>query len=367
MSGIRSLTALSASASTSRVLNLHNVAEAFSEDADYSAAPFFRDSALNQAVIVKHRFRSDEAYLVPSGGPVGTKIIFPLDRSDLRVGGQYIFINETGYKDSLINVLGYKCDDFEYDLETLRLLNTIPSLDPFLVREQLRRHNRAPADCYFSISPADTARMLTFTEVEMYPLIQLAFGSGSSDINPEMVGRLANALLSTNADSRLEPLRLTLGLEGIQFRDGIFSWKGFIFYKWQFSENMVALSKIGPEMDSIKIKGRPDRMSTELAADLKKTFRENIRATAMNCSRVLALYDDAFRDLVQRGHTAAFRKFLLDAPLLFVDLGHMMGMVSHIVSYWAYRFRSAEKSGIDMEEYLDILREFSIGLAPRRN
>jgi len=143
MSGIRSLTALSASASTSRVLNLHNVAEAFSEDADYSAAPFFRDSALNQAVIVKHRFRSDEAYLVPSGGPVGTKIIFPLDRSDLRVGGQYIFINETGYKDSLINVLGYKCDDFEYDLETLRLLNTIPSLDPFLVREQLRRHNRA--------------------------------------------------------------------------------------------------------------------------------------------------------------------------------------------------------------------------------
>jgi hypothetical protein len=185
-------------------------------------------------------------------------------------------------------------------------------------------------------------------------------------MNPDMVGRLANALLSTNADSRLEPLRLTLGLEGIQFRDGIFSWKGFIFYKWQFSENMVALSKIGPEMDSIKIKGRPDRVSKELAADLKKTIRDNIRATAMNCSHVLALYDDAFRDLVQRGHTAAFRKFLLDAPMLFVDLGHMMGMVSHIVSYWAYRFRVAEKGGIDIEEYLDILREFAVGLAPRR-
>lgn len=367
MSGIRSLSALSASASTSRVLNLHNVAETFSGELDYSASPFFRDPILNQAVIVKHRFRSDEAYLVPSGGPVGTKIIFPLDRSDLRVGGQYIFINETGYKDSLINVLGYKGEDFEHDLETLRLLNTIPSLDPFLVREQLRRFNRTPADCYFSISPADTARMLTFTEVEMFPLIQLAFGSGSSDINPEMVGRLASALLSTNADSRLEPLRLTLGLEGSQFRDGIFSWKGFIFYKWQFSENMVALSKIAPEMDSIKIKGRPDRMSKELAADLKRSIRDNIRATAMNCSRVLALYDDAFLDLVQRGHTAAFRKFLLDAPLLFVDLGHMMGMVSHIVSYWAYRFRIAEKGGIDMEEYLDILREFSIGLSPRRH
>jgi hypothetical protein len=43
-----------------------------------------------------------------------------------------------------------------------------------------------------------------------------------------------------------------------------------------------------------------------------------------------------------------------------------MGMVSHIVSYWRYRFRSAEKGGIDIEEYLDILREFALGLAPRR-
>lgn len=366
MSGIRNLSALTTSASTSRVLNLHIVAETFSEEPEYGTSPFFRDSQLNQAVIVKHRFRSDEAYLVPKGGPIGTKIIFPLDRSDLRVGGQFLFVDETGYKDALMNVLGYRVDDFEHDLETLELLNKLPSLDPFLVREQLRRHNRFPADCYFSISPADTARMLKFTETEMYPLIRLAFGEGSSDINPDLVGRLANALLSTNADTRLEPLRLTLGLEGVQFRDGIFSWRGFIFYKWQFSENMTMLSKIASEMDSIKIKGRPDRVSRDLAADLKKVIRDNIRATATNCSRVLALYDDAFRDLVQRGHTAAFRKFLLDAPMLFVDLGHMMGMVSHIVSYWRYRFRSAEKGGIDIEEYLDILREFAVGLAPKR-
>lgn len=367
MSGVRSLSALSASASTSRVLNLHNVAEDFGSDTEYNQAPFFRDTLLNQAVVVKHRFRSDESYLVPNGGPVGTKIIFPLDRSDLRVGGRYIFVNETGYKDSLANVIGNKGDDFDYDLETLKLLNTLPSLDPFLIREQLRRHNRTPADCYFSISAADTARMLTFTEVEMFPLIKLAFGEGSSEINPDLVGRLANALLSTNADSRLDPLRLTLGLEGIQFRDGIFSWKGFIFYKWQFSESMSALSKIGTEMDTIKIKGRPDRTSKELAADLKKSIRDNIRATALNCSRVLGLYDDAFRDLVHRGHTAAFRKFLLDAPLLFVELGHMMGMVSHIVSYWSYRYRVAEKGGITIEEYLDILREFNVGLAARRH
>jgi hypothetical protein len=49
-------------------------------------------------------------------------------------------------------------------------------------------------------------------------------------------------------------------------------WKGFVFCKWQFSENMVALKKIGPEMDSISTKGRPNRVSKELAADLKRLF-----------------------------------------------------------------------------------------------
>jgi hypothetical protein len=366
MSGVRSLAALTSSASTSRVLNLHLVTVEFADDLARTSAPFFSDAVLNRAILIKHRLRSDETYLLSDGNAVGTKIMFPLDRSDLKAGGRSILVNQMGWRRTLCDVLGASEAELQKDFEILEMLNELPSLDPFLVREQLRNFNHHPADCYFAISPADNERMQSFTSTEMAPLIAMAFGRKNGSIPPELVKKLADALLSTNADSRLDPLRLTLGLEGEKFTQGIFSWKGFIYYKWQFSENFHSLTRISTQMDSVKIKGRIDKNLREEIEDLKKSIRGRIRDSAKGCQQVLALYDDAFHDLVDKGNTAAFRKFLLDAPALFVELGHMMGVISHISSFWAYRFNKDKEKNADVVEYLDILREFENGLAPKR-
>ncbi|GIU67066.1 hypothetical protein [Candidatus Phycosocius spiralis] len=366
MSGIRSLAALTSTASTSRVLNLHLVASMFADDASRTSEPFFFDALLNRSIVIKHRLRSDETYLLSEDISVGTKIMFPLDREDLKAGGRSILVHQQGWKATLCEVLGATETELQKDFDILEMLNDLPSLDPFLVREQLRRHQHFPADCYFAISPADNARMQSFTSKEMAPLIAMAFGSKDGAISPDLVKKLADALLSTNADSRLDPLRMTLGLEGEKFTQGIFSWKGFIYYKWQFSETIHSLNKISSEMDAIKIKGRMDKNIREEIDDLKKTIRERIRDSAKGCQQVLALYDDAFRDLVDKGNTAAFRKFLLDAPLLFVELGHSMGIISHISSFWNYRFKNEKEPKIDVMEFVDILREFESGLAPKR-
>ncbi|GBF58600.1 hypothetical protein PbB2_02287 [Candidatus Phycosocius bacilliformis] len=366
MSGVRSLAALTTTASTSRVLNLHLVSSEFADDPARVNSPFFFDAMLNRAIIIKHRLRSDETYLLNDGTAVATKIMFPLDREDLKAGGRSILVNQTGWKGTLMEVLGATEYEIQKDLEILEMLNELPSLDPFLVREQLRRHQHFPADCYFAISPADSNRMQSFTSSEMSPLIQMAFGQKNGSIDPELVKKLADALLSTNADSRLEPLRATLGLEGERFAQGIFSWKGFIYYKWQFSETFHKLSRIATEMDQVKIKGRVDKNVREEIDDLKKSIRTNIRDSAKRCQSVLQLYDDAFRDLVERGNTAAFRKFLLDAPALFIELGHSMGIISHISSFWAFRFNKDKEKTVEVLEFLDILREFESGLAPKR-
>lgn len=366
MSGVRSLAALTNTASTSRVLNLHLVTVEFADDMARVSAPFFFDAVLNRAIIIKHRLRSDETYLLNDGTAVATKILFPLDRSDLKAGGRSILINQMGWRATLCDLLGATEAELQKDFEILELLNELPSLDPFLVREQLRRIHHHPADCYFAISPADNARMQTFTSNEMGPLIAMAFGSKDGAISPELVKRLADALLSTNADSRLDPLRMTLGLEGEKFTQGVFSWKGFIYYKWQFSETFQKLTRIGTEMDSVKIKGRIDKSNRDEIDELKKSIRGRIRDSAKNCQSVLSLYDDAFGDLVEQGNTAVFRQFLLDAPVLFIELGHSMGIISHITSFWAYRFNKEKERHIEVQEFLDILREFENGLAPKR-
>jgi hypothetical protein len=365
MSGVRNLAALAHSASTSRVLNLNLIAKRFHDDPMRVRAPMFTDNLLNRSILVKHRLRRDEAYLLPSGSTVATKIIFPLDFDDLELGGRSVFVNQKGYRQAICDLVGEKELELEQDFYILSMLNDLPSLDPFLVREQLRRNHFQPADCYFAISPADSAKMQTFTSAEMAPLIKLAFSGGPAKEGMGLVGKLADALLSNNADARLDPLRDTLGLQGEQFTQGIFSWKGFIYYKWQFSEMVQNLIKVTQELNAFQLSGRVDQHIKEEVKTLRVSIRTRIREAARSCSRVLALYDEAFADLVHRGNTAAFRRFLLEAPFFFVDLGHSMGVISHISSFWNFRFSAGPHSVPDAEEFRDILLEFEKSLTPR--
>ena len=364
MTGILDLAALATRSSTSRVLNLYMVAKRHADDPMHKNAPLFRSDLLNRSIIVKHRLRRDETYLLKNTTAVATKIIFPLDFDDLDLGGRSVFVNQKGFKPTVCDFVGLDLMEMEKDFSVLEMLSELPSLDPFLVREQLRRNKHEPAECYFPISPTDAQRMQSFTNSEMAPLIRMAYGtmSGGSDAT---VGKLANALLTADDVGVLNPLRETLGLHGIEFTQGIFSWKGFIYYKWQFSEIMQGLIRVTKEMDKITPSGPNDVATPEEFSALKASIRARIRDTARSCSQVLTLYDDAFADLVDRGNTAAFRRFLVKAPRLFLDLGHSIGIISHIASFWNYRFHSGSTELLKWKEFYDILLEFQAGLAPR--
>jgi hypothetical protein len=59
----------------------------------------------------------------------------------------------------------------------------------------------------------------------------------------------------------------------------------------------------------------------------------------------------------------AFRDFLLKSPEMFLSLGERTGMVSHIASFWRYRFPKGRGLRIELDELFDILQDFHHGLA----
>jgi hypothetical protein len=365
MRGVRSLEALSKHGSTSRVLNLHRAHELHARDPAHGLQRFFHDPALNRAMIIKHRLRTDEVYLMPRAKKVVTKIVFPFTKDDLRTGGRAIFVGQTGYKQVLAELIGPETPDTRRDTEVLTLLNKLPSLDPFLVREHLRRHGHYPADCYFDISAADLDRMQAFAREEMRALIAMAFAGSattSDEATTDLVRKMVDALLSSDADEKLDPLRVTLGLEGSAFREGVFSWKGFIYYKWQLAENTPLLMQVIAQIDQVAPTGRADGATKERIANLRQSIKLKIKEAVKASNAIMALYDDAFNDLVGRSHAAAFRRFLLEAPRLFMELGHMMGVISHIASFWRYRFPTTASLEMEASEFADMLGEFESSL-----
>jgi hypothetical protein len=361
---MRSLKTLSDNASTSRVLNLSRTYGLFKDNAAYAIRPFFHDPLLNKAMFVKHRLRRDEAYLLPDAPSVATKIIFPFDTTMLKSGGRSIFIGQTGYYQAMAQMFGPETPKTKRDLEVLGMLAYLPSLDPFLLKEFLARKRIEPADCYFDISSADMTRMFEFASQEIGELITLAFGGAGGGVDSPAIARLVEAMMSRDAGERLDPLRMTLGLDGKAFDDGVFSWKGFLYYKWQFGEVAKNLNRIMSELDLMRFDDRPSAADMEGLTDQKVKLRKSIRGVARECTAILSLYDDAFRDLVDRGKAAAFRKFLVEAPRLFIDLGSSMGTISHIVSYWNHRFPEEASLSMNSDEFALVLLDFQSNLKP---
>ena len=81
--------------------------------------------------------------------------------------------------------------------------------------------------------------------------------------------------------------------------------------------------------------------------------------------RLLQVYEDAYGSLLDGRDPLAFKKFLLRAPALFLEIGEKMGALSHITSFWRYRFKDPNAM-VDAEELVMVLQDLSKGFAESR-
>ena len=351
---VRNLDALKRTASTSRVLNLLAVAETRDpDDGVYLKQPFFSNPVLNESIILKHRVRQDERFVFDFPPTVATKVILPFERSDLRLGGQSCFVGQRGWL-SILEELTQDTGTLQRDAALLRELNSLPSLDPFLMKESLIRKGYSIAPNYFAISDADMEKMQNFVGIQIQALIELAFPNQN---NSSSGLKMAGVILSTTIDERLEPLRNVMRLDAESYREGIFSWKGFLYYKWALNDLLPRLSDVLDEIPMLKSSSFVDNDQSRMIEASKFTLAKTIHLRRLEVQEALQVYDDAYRDLTQNDHPMAFRDFLMNAPSMFVVLGERIGVISHIVSFWQYRFPSGVDLIVPAEEIIDILHD----------
>ena len=356
----RSMRGLERTASTSRVLNLAALAVKHADNPEHLAQPLFLSPALNAAVILKHRLRANEIATVSTRNRTATKLIVPFERSDLSLGGRSLFVGDRGWMESLQELAGTS-HDLGRDAGVLEALDELPSLDPFLLREHMKRRGFEVSETHFEISQGDLELMQNFVGTEIAKLIDLAYKGRSG--NESNTTRLVQALLSSRNDERLEPLRLTLRLEGDSYREGIFAWKGFLYYKWVLNSLWPKLREVMVELMKVKTIGPRDYELEALVRGMKIKLQESIERQVKSVADYLRIYDDVFAELTKEGNATAFRDFLLKSPEMLVRLGEGAGVVSHIASFWRFRFPKGKPLEANVAELLDILQDFEAGLS----
>ncbi len=356
---LRSLTALENSASTARVLNLRRVFANFSDDPSYSKSPFFQNSTLNRSLIVKHRLRANERSEFVAARNVATKLIIPINENDLKFGAHYVFVDQKNFEQMVSVGIDKDISLLRRDFETLRALDAIPTLDPFLLREQLQRNGISPAGCYFQITDADIQRMLFFAENEIGDLVRLAVGGEGT---AEQAGVMTKKLLSNRGAEQTEGLRMVLQMDPGQYREGIFCWKAFLYYKWQLMELLPKAQKVINEIEHVVPRGSPTNDEKVEIGDMRSNISRSFAVAVRSVSATLAIYDNAYQMLTQKSDPKVFKDFLLSAPELFNTLGERLGAVEHLLSFWRFRVPEGKRSQLLSSELIDIFGDFETSL-----
>jgi len=357
---VRSLENLERSASTARVLNLLKISREHGDTAEWSERPLFQNRALNGCLLVKHRLRRNETDAFRGRRQIATKVIVPIDNGELKSGGRYVFVNQINFEMTLLEVFGIPPE--HPDVNTLRLIDKLPSLDPFLLREQLRRSGIDPAPCYFALSEADLQRMLNFVKAEITPLVALSMGGDAASANS--IERMAAKILSNDGEDGMDALGQTLRLNPEEYQEGVFCWKGFLYYKWSLGSMTSQIAEVADQVASVKTVGPMDQAARDYIARGRQVLRSRIVKTCADVRSTLNIYDEAYAGLTRDGNPMGFRDFLLEAPALFARLGDQLGAIQHIVSFWTFRFGPYAKPPA-AEELIDIFMDFEVGLRGR--
>jgi hypothetical protein len=343
------------------VLDLAFIEERFGEDKEYIDKPLFKNARMNGTLVMKHALRASERDIFNGARLTATKILFPLAKSDLSLGGESLFVGERDFGRKLAHKLG--ASDrvaIQADLDVLQLLDELPSFDPFLMRERLRQIGREPARCYFDVSVADTQRMQQFVSREIAARVEMAFANMVSAPR-ELSVRLADKLMTDENSQSLEPLRATLRLTGDEYREGVFAWKGFLYYKWVVAEWGERLPVLARSILGARVVNAP-REDMEMLAKSRQRIVKVMGTTMRRVHEALAKYDEAFKALSQ-GKPTAFREFLLSAPHMFLSIGEAVGIIKHVDSFWRFRFPAGRAPLLEGNEALEIFEDFEATLS----
>lgn len=357
---VRSLIALEQSASTARVLNLVAARRNQGLDPALLEKPFFDNRILNSSLIVKHRVRPHERELFGKPQASATKIMAPIDGTDLKLGARFLMTGQRDFDACAEALFGDALKPGEHDRMVLDLIDELPSLDPFLLREHLKRNGFEPARGYFAISDADIDRMYAFVREEVMSLVTLSSTEGSP--NGQAASRLVDKLLSNAPDSGFGPLQQTLRLSDKDYADGVFGWRGFLYYKWVLAELTPQLDEVLKEVSTVRPLGPQSPDSSAYLPKARQRLEAAIKLTVAGVNKMLAVYDRAYCSLTQDGKPTAFRDFLLAAPEMFMALGEQTGSVQHIMSFWRYRFPKGRRVMVSPDELMDIFLDFEDGL-----
>ena len=326
---------------------------------DAEARPFFRNKPLNNLVLIKDTPTGNESRTPRSA--ICTKLYFPFNENDIYEGGRTIFAHDPQMERALIENFGQGAldkDALAEDVRILRILDSMPSLDPFLLKDIFRNEKLDMNEAYFEVSAEVWHEIEVFILQKFEPLVSAAFPDAME--SDDKARKLIEKIWEARDLEVLEPLSRAFRLPKGEELQIFAAWKGVNFYSFQYEKSKPLFLEMVTWLKELKI---PVGAVSGQERDEIKAMLEMIKNQAANewkvAESILREYQDAYDRMFKlRVSSAEFLGFLKNSNAAYWSLGSSLGKTGYAAYCWnvmSKRFPDRKLPWEQMSELLKLL------------
>ncbi len=349
----------------------------------------FKSGVLNDAVIFKFpNFLEEisEAAKKAFGGPgaamdsnpIETGIYFPYSTDTPDEGGCAVYLRQKNYKQILMDTIGVSLanlpgeapeselpPNIAYDFKLLKLLDSIPTLDPFLLKECLDANRIEYDSAILRLDPGEEAEIRRLISDKISPIIQKAFEAGDKTLSNRE--RLLEALWNPAMPEAKAFVR-AFGIAESEATPVFSAWKGVTFYQLQ-------VRGAGPKLKEM-LSWLKSKDALPIDAPSNKSFMPQLQMfnvkiiTLINQNiaemrDILKKYEMAFETFIG-GNPSELTSFLRSARKVYYVLGYCISSLNSAVAIFNHTVKPPDFVRLTFDDTNKLYTRLDTTLSRRR-
>lgn len=298
---------------------------------------FFRVPKMHGLVLIKEPVL--ESRRDPGSPIVTTKLYLPYNHDDVYEGGRSVYFTDPRLLDILNELFGlgsaFKGEaDLQHDLKILGILDRLPSLDGFLMRDALELDGIAANENYFEVTGAERSQIYEFVRRKFEPLVRAACEEEAT--LSTKVNQLIDKVWEAKDKKALEPLIRAFRFPEEEALQIFSSWKGINFYTYQYYQGKQRREQFALWLKDRAVprnfvsKGDHDHLNAARRTVVER-FREQWSAVEAIARKYEALYANFLR--VPEG-VVEFLEFLRKSREIYWRMGDTLSKINHAIYCW---------------------------------
>lgn len=259
--------------------------------------------------------------------PIQTAIYVPKVSDEPDLGGHAIFMSQPKYAEMMKHHCGMNVSDAVAngnDLALLRILEDVPSFDPFLLKSVLSDNKIVVNEHYLKILKEEEAEVRQVIEHRVRPIVERAYAGLAPSEAEVRTQSFIDGIWnpdSNDASAFIAAFRI----EAAAIPEVFGAWKGVSYYQYQLQRIRPRIAELlsflqGENSIPIDIRKLVPSERESLMM-YRKDILNRLRSAYKNTQAILQECDQAYDALLSNGNPLPFRNFLQTAVDKYWTLG----------------------------------------------